>query len=555
MPKRAAAFRRTVLQGKKVKSVASRPAAGKAAALWVDGKQVKQARQVARAVIEPIQKQILSRTTVSIERTTLRLLGISGSQMEKEEAHGSIEMPLVNAIVDKIRRAELLDKGALWAIGSLMDKTDRDFETICHEIAGGKWDAELQRCETPPQEATRKLLAARAVGCVRSLRDKAKRKRQRQGKVFGREEPLRYVIVATGNIHEDAVQARAAARNGADIIAVIRSTAQSLLDYVPVGITTVGFGGTFATQENFRLMRQALDETGAELGRYIHLTNYSSGLCMPEIAAMAALEDLDMLLNDAMYGILFRDINMQRTFTDQYFSRLICAASGIYIQTGEDNYLTTANAYEAAHHVLASQLINEQFALCAGIRPERMCLGHAFEMDPQLEDGFLWEVAQAQLIRQVFPEAPLKYMPPTKHKSGDFFWSNLYDGMFNLSGLLTGQTIMLLGMATESLHNPMMHDRFWSLKNANYVFKNFRHLRYALDWRRGGAMEKRSREVLGKALALLRKVKRTGLMESISKGWFADVKRHPEGGKGLSGVIEKGKDYWNPLWDNLERAT
>jgi beta-lysine 5,6-aminomutase alpha subunit len=55
------------------------------------------------------------------------------------------------------------------------------------------------------------------------------------------------------------------------------------------------------------------------------LTNYSSGLCMPEIAFMAAWERLDMLLNDAMYGILFRDINMRRTFIDQYFSRRICA--------------------------------------------------------------------------------------------------------------------------------------------------------------------------------------------------------------------------------------
>ena len=43
-------------------------------------------------------------------------------------------------------------------------------------------------------------------------------------------QPYLYVIVATGNIYEDVVQAQAAARQGADIIAVIRTTAQSLLD-------------------------------------------------------------------------------------------------------------------------------------------------------------------------------------------------------------------------------------------------------------------------------------------------------------------------------------
>ena len=93
--------------------------------------------------------------------------------------------------------------------------------------------------------------------------------------------PYLYVIVATGNIYEYVVQAKAAARQGADIIAVIRTTAQSLLDYVPYGPTTEGFGGTYATQENFRIMRKALDEVGEEVGRYIRLCNYSSGMCMP----------------------------------------------------------------------------------------------------------------------------------------------------------------------------------------------------------------------------------------------------------------------------------
>src|SRR5262249_57197326 len=72
--------------------------------------------------------------------------------------------------------------------------------------------------------------------------------------------PWMYLIVATGDIYEDIPQAQAAAREGADVVAVIRSTGQSLLDYVPEGATREGFAGTYATQENFRLMRAALDE-------------------------------------------------------------------------------------------------------------------------------------------------------------------------------------------------------------------------------------------------------------------------------------------------------
>src|SRR5207248_8406267 len=98
--------------------------------------------------------------------------------------------------------------------------------------------------------------------------------------------PLRYVLTATGNVYEDVVHALAVAEAGGDIVAVIRSTAQSLLDYVPYGPTTEGYGGTFATQENFRIMRAALDEWSQANNRYVRLSSFSSGLCMPEIAAM-----------------------------------------------------------------------------------------------------------------------------------------------------------------------------------------------------------------------------------------------------------------------------
>src|SRR5262249_48799194 len=138
-----------------------------------------------------------------------------------------------------------------------------------------------------------------------------------------KQRPWIYLIVATGDIYEDIPQAQAAARAGADVIAVVRSTGQPLVGDVPEGPPRARLARTYATQANLRLMRAALDESSKELGRYVRLTNYASGLCMPEIATLAGLERLDMMLNDSMYGILFRDINPIRTFVDQRFSRQI----------------------------------------------------------------------------------------------------------------------------------------------------------------------------------------------------------------------------------------
>ncbi|MED9933430.1 MAG: lysine 5,6-aminomutase subunit alpha, partial [Catenibacillus sp.] len=362
-----------------------------------------------------------------------------------------------------------------------------------------------------------------------------------------KEGPLLYLIVATGNIYEDITQAKAAAKQGADVIAVIRTTGQSLLDYVPYGATTEGFGGTYATQENFKLMRAALDEVGREQKRYIRLCNYCSGLCMPEIAAMGALERLDVMLNDALYGILFRDINMQRTLVDQYFSRIINAYAGVIINTGEDNYLTTDDAVEAAHTVLASQFLNEQFALKAGLPEEQQGLGHAFEMDPDVEDAFLLELSQAQMAREIFPKAPLKYMPPTKFMTGNIFRGHVQDALFNMVTILTNQRIHLLGMLTEAIHTPFMSDRALSIENAQYIFRTMKDLGSEIEFKKGGIIESRANEVLQKAADLLKEIEEIGVFATLEKGIFADIKRPKDGGKGLAGVVEKDNVYFNPF--------
>jgi beta-lysine 5,6-aminomutase alpha subunit len=270
---------------------------------------------------------------------------------------------------------------------------------------------------------------------------------------------------------------------------------------------------------------------------------------MPEIAAMGAMERLDMMLNDAMYGILFRDINMERTFVDQHFSRMINAYAGIVINTGEDNYLTTADAYEEAHTVLASQLINEQLALKSGLPEEQMGLGHAFEMNPDMEDGFLYELAQAQMAREIFPRAPLKYMPPTKYMSGNIFKGHLMDAMFNMVSVMTGQGIQLLGMLTEAIHTPFMHDRFLSIQNAKYIFNNARHLGDEITFKKGGVIQKRAQTVLAEACKMLEEIKEIGLVAAIERGMFADIKRSRNGGKGKDGVIRKDENYYNPFYE------
>jgi beta-lysine 5,6-aminomutase alpha subunit len=489
-----------------------------------------------------VQRFIDGHTTVSIERTVLRAYGVDGA-----DADG---VPLVNSCVDRYLAAGGIGRGIAYWLGRALARGAAGPLEAAEELAYG---GEIDGGEGgPTREEVYAALRPHTQAALERI-DRAREKRRSDRERLGTgPHPWKYVIVATGNIYDDADQARAAAQAGADVIAVIRSTAQSLIDYVPYGATTEGFGGTWATQENFKIVRAALDDEQEKLGRYLMQVNYSSGLCMPEIAFLGAVERLDMLLNDAMYGILFRDINPRRTLCDQYFSRRVIARAGIIINTGEDNYLTTADAVEKAHTVLASQFINEAFARRAGLPDELMGLGHAFEIDKSIEDSFLMEMAQAQLVRQIFAHHPIKWMPATKHKSGDIFWSHRVDGLFDLVGVATGQTIELLGMMTESIHTPLLQDRFCAIRGADYVFNAARHLSDEIVWNPEGRVVARARQVLAEARDQLREVHQEGMFAAIARGVFADVKRPESGGRGLAGVVEKSADYCNPLLDALE---
>src|SRR5258708_36755250 len=74
--------------------------------LFVEKEKIAKARELARSAALGVQAFIDRHTTVSIERTVLRLLGISGA--------GTRGAPLANLMVDRLNAARVLGKGAAW---------------------------------------------------------------------------------------------------------------------------------------------------------------------------------------------------------------------------------------------------------------------------------------------------------------------------------------------------------------------------------------------------------------------------------------------------------
>jgi beta-lysine 5,6-aminomutase alpha subunit len=510
-------------------------------------------RQAARQISDDVIKRIDGRTTVSVERSVTRLLGVDGAN--------DLDVPLPNVLVDHVHDGGGLGRGIAYWLGNAMLHTGRTPQQIAEAVGAGGLDL-LTLASSREGEHADEGAASNGLGVVTAIQervtsecaqrlteinarfDERRAMRERLGET---PTPLRYVLTATGDVYEDVVHAKAVAEAGGDIVAVIRSTAQSLLDYVPYGPTTEGYGGTFATQANFRIMREAMDEWSEQHGRYVRLSSFCSGLCMSEIAAMGAWEGFDNMVNDALYGILYRDINIVRGLIDQRISRMINGWFGVVINTGEDNYLRTADALEAAPSVTASQFVNHELARASGVPDAQIALGDAFEIDVPVRNGLLYEWAQAQLTRELFPDCPVKYMPPTRHMDGNLFRTHAADTLFNLVTIATGQGIQTIGVPTEGIFTPHIHDRVLGLQNVDYVFNAAHDLGDEIEFKRGGIVQTHAQKVLAGAHELLERIAQTGLFKAIEDATFGDVSRSEDEGRGIEGIVEVDDGYFNPL--------
>ena len=97
--------------------------------LRLNQENVDKARASARRIAEDVQSFIDLHTTVTVERTVCRLLGIDGIN--------ALDVPLPNVVVDHMTEKGLLGVGAAYLIGSAMLSTGKTPQEIAEAIDAG----------------------------------------------------------------------------------------------------------------------------------------------------------------------------------------------------------------------------------------------------------------------------------------------------------------------------------------------------------------------------------------------------------------------------------
>ena len=115
--------------------------------LGIDFDKVGHAREMARKIADQVQDFVDGYTTVAVERTLCRLLGIDGVDVHA--------VPLPNILVDELKEKNVLGEGILFFLGNVMVETGMTPQEIAEQVAAGKVDVTRVPVCTPGQREKR----------------------------------------------------------------------------------------------------------------------------------------------------------------------------------------------------------------------------------------------------------------------------------------------------------------------------------------------------------------------------------------------------------------
>ena len=186
--------------------------------------------------------------------------------------------------------------------------------------------------------------------------------------------PVITTEIASGRFEDDIRRMRMGAHHGADHIMVIRTAGQSHFDGLIEG-TPQGMGGVPITRKQVRAQRKALDMIEDEVGRPINYHSYVSGVAGPDIAVMFAEEGVNGVHQDPQYNVIYRNINMARSFVDACESKRLIAWAGMAQIDGAHNANATAReAWKVMPELMVQHGINAIFSAKVGIDKKNICL-------------------------------------------------------------------------------------------------------------------------------------------------------------------------------------
>lgn len=364
--------------------------------------------------------------------------------------------------------------------------------------------------------------------------------------------------IASGRFEDDIRRMRMAAWHGADHMMVIRTMGQSHIDGLIEG-TPEGVGGVPISRKQIRATRKALDLIEDEVGRPINLHSYVSGIAGPEIAVLFAEEGVNGAHQDPQYNVLYRGINMVRSFVDAAVAKRLLAWAGIFQIDGAHNANATAReAWRVMPELMVQHAINCVYSRKAGLPPDLIGLSTVPPTSAPMPK-LAYDLPYAVALRDIFSEYKMRAQMNTRYIESDTEEATRTHVIDVLISALTRADIQSTITPDEGRNVPWHYNSIRGIHTAKQTLTALDGIKDLVAIRADGRVAVQVRELKERAVLFLEEILETGgYFEAVARGFFVDSGRYPErhgdgiarpvaGGIGADTVAPRDADYFAPV--------
>jgi len=364
--------------------------------------------------------------------------------------------------------------------------------------------------------------------------------------------------IASGRFEDDLRRMRMAAWHGADHMMVIRTTGQSHFDGLLEG-SPEGIGGIPITRKQLRATRKALDMIEDEVGRPLNLHSYVSGVAGPEIAVLFAEEGVAGAHQDPQYNVLYRNVNMVRSFVDAAVAKKIMTwAEMLQIDGAHNANATAREGWSVMPELLVQHGINTCFSEMVGMPRSSIGLSTVPPTAPPAPALFM-DIPYAVALREIFSGCRMRAQMNTRHIDSDLREATVTHVLNILISRLTSADLQSTITPDEGRNLPWHQNNIAAVDTAKQALIGMDGLRKMVRLDYDGPLGKKKREIIERAVLFLEEIKEVGgYFESVARGFFVDsglyparngdgIARDPEGGVGAGTVVLRDNDYWAPV--------
>src|SRR5690554_5986485 len=357
-------------------------------------------------------------------------------------------------------------------------------------------------------------------------------------------EPIQTITteIASGRFEDDIRRMRMAAWHGADHIMVIRTAGQSHFDGLIEG-TPQGIGGIPITRKQVRAQRKALDFIEEEVGRPINYHSYVSGVAGPEIAVMFAEEGVNGAHQDPQYNVLYRNINMIRSFVDAAEAKKVMTWADIAQIDGAHNANATAReAWKVMPELMVQHAINSIFSVKVGMKKGNICLSTVPPTAPPAPSMRL-DLPYAVALRDLFREYRMRAQQNTKYMESSAREATVTHVLNLLISQLTSADIQSTITPDEGRNVPWHIYNIEATDTAKQVFSGLDGIKeYVQINRNHPKLNEEIRELKIRAICMLEEMLEVGgYFESVAQGFFVDSGFYPQrNGDGIARPVDGG---------------